>query len=235
MVPLISCIVPVFNGERYLNEALQSIFAQSHPPTEVIVVDDGSTDRTAEVVACYKDCVRYLRQNNHGPAATRNLGLSAVRGDFVAFLDQDDLWHPQKLEKQLALFSARPELDICIAHVQLFWVEEMRQEASRLQSHERGRVVPGYTTGSLLTRRSIFDRLGLFDPSLWFGDATEWFLRASELGKVIELMPDALLYHRMHPTNLTRRRAEASKDEFLHIIKGMLDRRRCKAAPLGSV
>jgi glycosyltransferase involved in cell wall biosynthesis len=235
MVPLISCIVPVFNGERYLNEALQSIFAQSHPRTEVIVVDDGSTDGTAEMMACYKQSVRFLRQKTLGPAATRNLGLSAARGNFVAFLDQDDLWHPQKLEKQLALFAVRPELDICIAHVQLFWVEEMQQEKSRLQSHKRGRVVPGYTTGSLLTRRSIFDFVGSFDPSLWFGDATEWFLRANELGKVIDLMPDVLLYHRMHPANLTRRRAEASKDEFLHIIKGMLDRRRSKGTPLGSV
>ena len=95
--------------------------------------------------------------------------------------------------------------------------------------------MPGYTTGSLLTRRSIFDTVGLFDPSLWFGDATKWFLRAKELGKVIELMPDALLYHRMHAANLTRRRAEASKDEFLHIIKDMLDRRRSKGPPFGSV
>ena len=235
MMPLISCIVPVFNGERYLNATLQSIFAQSHAPTEVIVVDDGSTDRTAEVVAGYQKRVRYLRQGNLGPAAARNLGLSEARGNLVAFLDQDDLWHPQKLEKQLALLSARPDLDICIAHVQLFWVEEMQQEASLLESHRRGRMVPGYTTGALLTRRSIFDHVGVFDPSLWFGDATDWFLRASEFGKVIELMPDALLYHRMHSANLTRRRAEASKDEFLHIIKGMLNRRRSKGAPLGSV
>ena len=91
MSALISCIVPVYNGERYLSEALESIFAQSYRPLEVIVVDDGSTDNTPQVVARFKNCIRYLEQSNRGPSATRNLGVSAARGDFVAFLDPDDL------------------------------------------------------------------------------------------------------------------------------------------------
>jgi glycosyltransferase involved in cell wall biosynthesis len=222
----VSCIVPVYNGERYLKQAVDSILAQSYRPLEVIVADDGSTDRTVALLAGYGDRVRYLKQNNCGPAATRNLGLNAARGEFLAFLDQDDLWHQEKLKKQLARFAARPELDACIAHVKLFWVGEMQEEAARLQNHSRGRVVPGYTTGTLLTRRTLFDQVGGFDTSLWFGDATDWFLRVEELGKVIELMPDVLLYHRMHESNLTRRRSTASKNEFLHIVKRRLDRQR---------
>ena len=226
MPALISCIVPVYNGERYLSEALQSIFAQSYRPLEVIVVDDGSTDNTPQVVARFKNCIRYLEQSNKGPSATRNLGVSAARGDFVAFLDPDDLWHPEKLARQMARFEARPELDLCVAHVQLFWVPELREEAARLRNQARLNTVPGYTTGTLLTSRTFFDTVGEFDASFWFGDATDWFLRAADGGAVMELLPDVLLYHRMHTTNLTRRQISASRDEFLRIVKRSLDNRR---------
>jgi glycosyltransferase involved in cell wall biosynthesis len=100
--PLISCIVPVFNGERYLGEALDSILAQTYRPLEVVVVDDGSAEGAAAVVARYRDQIRPLFQPNAGQAAARNLGLSVARGEFVAFLDADDLWHPEKLARQMA-------------------------------------------------------------------------------------------------------------------------------------
>jgi len=113
---LISCIVPVFNGERYLGETLNSILAQTHQPLEIIIADDGSTDGTNAIVARYGHHVRYLFQPNAGVAAC-NLGLSAAHGDFVAFLSADDLWHPEKLALQNARFQARPELDISVAKV----------------------------------------------------------------------------------------------------------------------
>ncbi len=224
--PSISCIVPVFNGERYLSEALDSIFAQVYRPLEVIVVNDGSTDGTARVLAGYKHRLLYLEQADKGPAASRNLGVSTARGEFVAFLDQDDLWHPQKLARQIARFEARPELDLCIAHVQMFWVPELQGEAARLTNQPRGNVVAGYTTGTLLTRRIFFEAAGGFDTTLWFGDATDWFLRLADGKAVMELLPDVLLYHRMHRANLTRRRSAASRDEFLRIVKRSLDQRR---------
>jgi len=96
---LISCIVPVFNGERYLPEALQSILSQSYRPLEIIVADDGATDRTAEIAAAFKARVRYMKQDNAGSAAARNLGIHAASGDLLAFLDADDLWHAEKLER----------------------------------------------------------------------------------------------------------------------------------------
>src|SRR5262245_20840904 len=99
---LISCIVPVFNGERYLGEAIESILKQSYRPIEIIIADDGSTDDTVTVAARYGTQIRYLRQSNAGPAAARNLGLSVAAGEFVAFLDADDIWHPEKLARQMA-------------------------------------------------------------------------------------------------------------------------------------
>src|SRR5262245_47159032 len=119
--PLISCVVPVYNGERYLREALDSIQAQTYRPIEIIVADDGSTDGTAAVAAEYDHKVRYLFQPNAGTAAACNLGLQAARGDFIAFLAADDLWHRDKLLRQIERFEARLELSLCVSHVQNFW------------------------------------------------------------------------------------------------------------------
>ena len=163
---LISCIVPVFNGERYLKEALDSILAQTYRPLEIIVSDDGSTDGTASVVAGYGECVKYLWQANAGEAAARNLGLSAAGGHFLAFLDADDLWHPEKLTRQMACFQARPELDLCVTHVQNFWVPELREEAEQFRDHRLSQPLPGYTSVTLLARRALFDIVGTFDTAL---------------------------------------------------------------------
>ena len=112
----VSCIVAVYNGERYLGEALDSILTQTFRPAEIIVVDEGSTDGTASVAHHYGEQLRYVWQPNAGPAAARNLGLGLVQGEFVAFLDADDLWHADKLAQQMARFRARPELDLCVTH-----------------------------------------------------------------------------------------------------------------------
>jgi glycosyltransferase involved in cell wall biosynthesis len=223
---LVSCIVPVFNGERYVREALDSIVAQTHRPLEIIVADDGSTDGTAAIVAVFGERVRYFKQSNEGPAAARNLGISVATGDFVAFLDADDLWHPEKLERQMARFRARPELKYCLAHAQNFWVPEMKSEAAKFQEHRISRPLPGYVTQTLIARRALFEVVGLFDPALGYGDAAEWFLRAADLGTVMELLPDVLTYRRLHPDNRSRVLATRSREEFLHIVKMSLDRRR---------
>jgi glycosyltransferase involved in cell wall biosynthesis len=223
---MISCIVPVFNAERYLTETLNSILAQSYAQTEIIVADDGSTDRTAEQVASYGSRIRYVRQPNAGPAAARNLGLSVAQGEFVAFLDQDDLWHPDKLSRQLDRFTARRELEISVTHVRLFWVSALQAEETHFRGHRITQDLPGYITGTLLARRELFGSVGLFNSVLRYGDAMDWFVRAAERGAVSELLSDTLLYHRVHQNNLSRREAAASRNEFLHILKATLERRR---------
>jgi glycosyltransferase involved in cell wall biosynthesis len=226
--PLISCIVPVFNGERYLAEALNSIMAQTYKPLEVIVADDGSSDDTAGVAGRYERRVCYLWQANQGPAAARNLGLSAAKGEFIAFLDADDLWHPEKLARQVARFEARPELDVCVTYVQNFRTPKDGKKAARFESHYVGRPLPGYVTASLLARRSFFDRIGSFNTALHHGDDTDWYLRAKERGAVMELLPDSLVFRRLHDANLSQLQAAASRNEYLHILKAALDRRRLR-------
>jgi len=229
---LVSCIVPIYNGEHYLQEALDSIFAQTHRPVEIIAVDDGSNDGTGDIAARYGDQIRYVRQSNSGAPTARNLGLSLGIGEFVAFLDADDLWHPEKLARQIARFQAQPQLDLCVTHVQNFWIPELKEEAERFRDHRMSRPLPGFVPQTLMARRSLFDTVGCFNEALRHADSTDWFLRAAEHGAVSELLPDVLVYRRIHQSNLSRRMASSSQDEYLNLLKQVVDRRRQKTTSI---
>ena len=224
--PLVSCIVPVFNGERYLGEALDSIFAQTYQPIEVIVADDGSTDKSRSLAESYGFRLQWVSQATTGPAATRNLGVRAARGDLLAFLDADDLWKPRKLEYQVAKFRECPELEACVSHAQMFWVPELAAEEISCREHLRAQPIPGYASTTLLARRAVFESIGLFREDLWFADSTEWFIRFREAKLSLCLIPEVLVLHRMHTANLTRRRSDASKAEFANVIAAALSRKR---------
>ena len=224
----VSCIIPCYNAERFLGEAIESVIAQTLSPAEIIVIDDGSTDGSAAVAARYADRVEYLRQENAGPAAARNRGIELTHGNFVAFLDADDLWHPEKLERQAAKFTARPELEACVTHLTAFWEVEVRHEQEALQDHARTRSsLPGYVMQTMLARRSAFAKAGILNPALRFGEDTEWFIRARDEGVVLELMPDVLVFRRFHANNLTRSRGNtALKSGILEMVQSSLERRR---------
>ncbi len=225
MPPLISCIVPVFNGARYLREAIDSILGQTYAPIEIIVADDGSTDETPAVTKSYKERVRYEFQSNSGAPAARNLGLHACRGEFVAFLDADDLWVTDKLHLQMARFTSRPELDCCVTLVQNFWVPEVGDEEKLFANHRISAPMPGYVTQALLARRRTFEIVGEFNESLRHGDGTEWFLRAAEKGAVMDILPDVLVRRRLHRSNISRA-VTASRNDYLDLLKASLNRRR---------
>ena len=214
-----------------MGEALESILVQTYRPLEIIVVDDGSTDGTAAVAARYGNRIRYVKQDNAGAPSARNLGLSMARGEFAAFLDSDDLWHPEKLTRQMKCFRDRPEIHLCVTHLQNFWIPALKEEEKRLQNHRLAMVLPGWVTQTLVARRVIFDRVGLFNPELRHGDDTDWFLRAAEHGAVIELLSDVLVYRRMHESNLstevgTRRMTARMQSALVELVKASLDRRR---------
>jgi len=228
----VSCIIPCYNAERFLSEALESALAQTCPPTEVIVIDDGSTDRSPEVAATYAGRITYVRQDNAGPAAARNRGMELARGEFIAFLDADDLWHREKLERQAARFAERPELEICITHLTAFWEAEVRHEEETLRGRlGADRALPGYVLQTMLARRSAFEKIGVLNPALRFGEDTDWFIRARDAGIALELMPDALLFRRFHSSNLTRSRGNAVlKSGILDMIQSSIERRRRAAS-----
>lgn len=227
--PLVSCIVPTYNGEAYLTEALDSILAQTYRSLEVVVADDGSTDGTLQIAARYGPRVRVVAQANAGPAAARNLGVRETSAPFVAFLDQDDVWHPEKLTRQMGRLGARPELDVSVAHVQRFWTADLPAQEEKFRAHRVSTALPGYVTGTFLVRRRVFAIVGPFDTEVRFADSMEWFLRAVERGATSELLPDVLLRHRMHGGNLSQVEADGSRDEFLRILKASLDRKRASS------
>jgi len=228
--PLISCVIPVLNGEAYIGETLDSIAAQTYRPLQIVVIDDGSTDRTAEIVRAHAGQILYHYQENRGIAAACNRGIDMASGEFVAFLDADDLWPARKLALQMARFDARPELDYCVGHAQNFWMPELAQEEEQFKDHPRSRPVPGYVCGSLMARKKTFETVGGFDESLRHGYDTDWYLRARQSGCVEEAMPDVLLLRRVHKQNRSRMHAGRSHGEYLRLLKQNLDRRRRSAA-----
>lgn len=226
MNPLISVVVPVFNGERFLAEAIESVLAQTWRPIEVLVVDDGSSDGSAAAAERFGPPVQTLRQEHRGPPAARNLGLRAARGDLVAFLDADDLWLPEKLARQAARFGARPDLDISMVHVENFWMPEVADERRLLGDHPLTRPLPGYVFDAILIRRRVFGAVGLLDERLPHGDCAEFLLRARQAGTVEELLPDLLVRRRIHRGNASRAAGRKKREDALAIVRQTLDRRR---------
>jgi glycosyltransferase involved in cell wall biosynthesis len=230
--PLISCIVPVYNCELYLREAIDSILAQTYRPLEIFVVDDGSTDGTADVVASYGARLNYLRQGNAGPAAARNRALKLAEGEFVAFLDADDVWHPDKLMRQMACFAMNPKLELCLTYVQNFWIQELKAEKERWQNHKLARPLPGYLIQALLARQTLFDRVGVFDPALQPSEDTDWFLRAFEKRVVTQVVPEVLVYRRLHGNNIS---LSSPYQRLINAVKLSLDRRRTHGGTMRSL
>lgn len=217
--PLISCIVPVYNGERFLAEALDSILGQTYRPLEVIVVDDGSTDATAEIAARYAPQVTCLRQDNRGAASAKNLGVSASRGNLIAFLDADDLWLPGKLERQAAWLGERPGFCLCLTRFQNFWMPELAAEAQQYRDGPLGQPLSAWQIGTVLASRETFDRAGPF-PDVRVGNENMlWFLRAAKAGANIEVLPEVLMRRRFHDGNDTRRGTAHELELFLPIVR----------------
>ena len=221
-----TCVVPVRDGERFLAAALESSLGQTHPTLEVIVVDDGSTDSTAEIVRSYEPRVRYVRQDNAGPAAARNRGIELAHGDFLTFLDADDLWHPEKVERQLRRFVERPELGVCFARLRNFL-----DGTDPRQPGESAEDVAGYTSQTMLARRDLFQTVGLLDPTLGHGDDRDWLLRAAEQGIVMDMLGEVLVYRRLHGANRSRALGAQCRADYLRIVKASLDRRRAQGQP----
>jgi hypothetical protein len=223
--PLVSVIIPVYNGARFIADAVQSIVAQEYRSLEIIVVDDGSTDDTAQVVARLGRDVRYVFQGNAGPGAARNRGIRDASGDLIAFLDADDLWAAGSLRLLLNRLLEDPRLDVVHGYARLFKYGEPNGGMDFLNPDE---VFP-YYIGAGLYRRRAFERAGLFEEQLRFSEDTEWYGRAAELGLRIDRLQGITLMVRRHENNMTRGKTLADL-QMLPVIKLMLDRRRAAAS-----
>ena len=223
--PLITCVVPVHNGIRYLQEALDSIVGQDHRPLEVIVVDDASTDTTAELAESYGPPVRVVRQpRNLGAPAARNRGLREAQGEYLTFLDSDDIYRPGKLSKQLRMLEQDPEIDICLC-VARGELPGSRGSKNRNASRyvAAGRIRMTHHLSTLLAKRSAFDRVGPLDEAT-AGEHPDWFLRAGDLGLRIGILDEVLLDRRMHAASLSRK--APNWDDYFRLARARIDRQR---------
>jgi glycosyltransferase involved in cell wall biosynthesis len=221
--PLVSVIIPVYNSEKYLAETLDSVFAQTYHPIEVIVVDGCSTDNTAQIAKSYHQ-VCYLQQQGTGLANARNTGIDTATGELLAFLDSDDYWRRDKLAIQIESSIQNPEIEYSYANLKLFLEPgcELRYGFDRQQFD---RVQIGRTPGTLVARKSLFDRIGKFNPNFTIGCDVEWFTRAKDYKIAAAVVPQVLLYKRVHDTNLSSN-VKTNREELLTVIKQSLHRQR---------
>ena len=220
---MVSVIIPVYNGEEYLAEAIDSVLAQTHHPFEIIVVDDGSTDGTATVASRFKEHIRYIYQSNSGPAAARNRGLRIARGEVFGFLDADDLWVENKLDLQLARMDGDPSVQVVIGSI--LAVKQLGLEDGKPRFKKLSDPIVNLMVGSALFTSPIFDTVGLFDETLQFCEDWDWFMRARELDVPMMIHQDVTLLHRRHKENMTNQVGRISPF-MLRMLKKSLDRRR---------
>jgi glycosyltransferase involved in cell wall biosynthesis len=221
----VSVIVPVRDGERYIGEAIDSILAQTAPPSEVLVVDDGSRDGTAAIVSRYEPPVRCIRRDRAGAAQAINDGLAQARGDAIAFLDADDVWAPRKLELQLAALEREPELDLVFGHVEQFHSPEL-DERERARLHGPPGTTPGLLKGAMLARRRAFEAVGPFDGEFPPAEFIDWYARAEDAGLRGEMLPEVVLHRRLHGANLTLR---SDRDNYARVVRRIMLRRQAGA------
>jgi glycosyltransferase involved in cell wall biosynthesis len=182
----ISVVIPSYNCGRFLNEAIESALAQTLPPTEIVVIDDGSTDDTRDRVDRYAGQVRYIHQENQGVSAARNTGIRHAACDLVAFLDADDVWHPRKLEIQVPVLEGEPELGFVGAREYDWPADNHPTLPDRMPVIQRipwrDLVVKNYfATSALLVRREVLERAGPFDVTLQGPEDYDMWLRMAEI------------------------------------------------------
>lgn len=220
----ISVVIPAYNAEGLIEQALDSITKQAVRPTEIIVVDDGSDDRTAEIVELsLVPGLQLVRQNNAGPATARNAAIAMAKGEWIAFLDADDLWLPCKLAVQTLLSAERPEVDIWLGATEGVGIEVPPPAKGAFPSDFTSRAF--LQLGASLIRRSVFERIGHFDSSLTFAEDVDWFMRAREGGAVMETHDETVLRYRRHSGNLTNQIEQRDRG-FMRALKNSIERRR---------
>lgn len=219
----VSVIIPVFNGETYLANAIQSIRRQACSRIEIIIIDDGSTDKSAELVKMLGDDIRYVYQENQGPSAARNRGIEIARGNLIAFLDADDFWPYNKFQIQLSYLHNHPETDIVLGRIQHFGLFTQAEDKIQYEGPEKTLIY--VNLGSGIYRRTVFDRVGLFDESMRNYEDHDWFLRAREKQITISILKDVTLYYRLHENNTSRINRRLGTN-IVQVLKKSLDRRR---------
>lgn len=221
--PLVSIIIPVFNGERHIGEALESVRKQTYKNIEIIVVDDGSTDNTAVIAEKLAD--RCICQENRGVAAARNAGIEVSKGEYLAFLDADDIWDARKLEKQIDIMESKDSLSYTFTDHKLFLDGNLEEFPGWIRKDYKKNELTGYIPSTLVARKRDFKKIGYFDETLRLGEDSDWFLRARDLGFRMEIIHENLLMKRVHDANLTANTSNSNAN-LIKVIKNSMMRKK---------
>lgn len=223
MKPLISIIMPCFNGEKYIESAINSILAQNYAPIEFIIIDDGSTDNSKAVIQSFGDKIQYYYQANGGPSKARNLGLSVARGEYIGFLDADDMMNENMLEKCIGIFEEYPDTEVVWTKYQL--VYEAGAPKYGIKIGEDNTIHTTYL-GSALYKKEVFDKIGLLDEQMRFGEDTDWWLRAREAKINIQKIEFIGIIHRRHHDNLTNTPGGIGVNSMMNLLRNSIKRKR---------
>ena len=216
-------VIPAFNAAGTIAETLRSVMAQSVRPETIVVVDDGSTDDTVAVIKTMNLPVKLLRQENAGPGSATTLGIAALSTPFIATLDADDLWLPNKIERQLSHLEGSPGTSGVFCHWRNF-----RNDRPDTPEAE---AVPGWSRTTMMIRRAVAETIGpIVDPPGGRGEMIDWIARAREAGLTLDMLDEALALRRIRPGSLSYGRDPARDRGYLQVARlAMLRRAQNKA------
>ena len=220
--PKVSVIIPVYNGEKFIKDSINSVLNQEYDNWECIVVDDGSTDGTASIIKEHEQII-YLHQGNAGVAAARNLGIKKASGEYLAFLDADDVWSANKLLIQINYMEANPDVGYSFTKHSLFLDEGLKDFPSWVRTHRQEKEMTAYIPSALVARRFVFEAIGNFDVNYQVGEDSDWFMRAKDAGFKLGVVEKNLLQKRVHSQCLSGN-TQLSKANLLKIIRASLQR-----------
>ena len=220
----VSTIIPIYNSEKYLGEAIESVLCQTHPVDEIIIVNDGSTDNGPQIAESFGGKVKIIHRENGGIGAARNTGISLATGSLITFLDADDLWLPEKTQQQHAMLQTGIS-DMVFGVVEQFMSPELTE--SQCPAQPAAMKMEGYIAGAMMVSKEVFMQVGPFPENNALGEFIDWYCRAKELSLRMTMSDSIVLHRRIHQHNTTRLWKDSRKD-YLDALRQKLSRERTK-------
>lgn len=224
--PLVSVVIPTHNYGKFIAATLDSVRAQTYRSIETIVVDDGSTDHTADVVRAYSE-VRYFYQSNQGVSVARNRAIADAQGEFIAFLDADDIWKPEKLSIQIAYMLQHPDISITATKVRNF-IEPGTQLPPWFDPENELDDQESPIPSTLVVRKTVFSQIGVFSPDYRASEDLEWLCRARDAQIPMITLPEMLILRRLHGANLSWQTWRQSVHRAITILRTSIARKSQK-------
>lgn len=229
--PLFSVVLPVYNGQKFITEAIESVLNQNVKSMELIVVNDGSTDNTENVINNYKEEVTYLKQDNHGPSHARNRGVEAANGRYISFIDADDAWVPNCLTTHLEQFEEYKDLDISLGLTCEMSFCTAQDVDLKLAEKNSSMYLSLCATA---VNKTVFDKVGFFDEELILSQDIDWFFRARDNELNIAISRKLVSLYRRHSNNRTNDK-KMSRFYLFKLLKKTKDRRAGSQISLESI